>query len=108
MSEQNVELVRRGFEHFVATGEPAWDALHEVYYHDIMDGRRYRDHADQQRCSGRSAYGADLRVPRRKDVPLGPISITARRCGRRASQSRGQVPVSGVRPRSAKACSRPC
>jgi ketosteroid isomerase-like protein len=48
MSEQNVELVRRGFEHFLATGEPAWDTLHEhveVRDHDIMDGREYHGHA---------------------------------------------------------------
>jgi ketosteroid isomerase-like protein len=52
MSERNVELVRRGFEHFVATGEPAWDTLHEdvdVSDHDIMDGRDYRGHADVRR-----------------------------------------------------------
>jgi ketosteroid isomerase-like protein len=52
MSEQNVDLVRRGFEHFVATGEPAWDTLHEhveVRDHDIMDGREYRGHADVRR-----------------------------------------------------------
>ena len=28
----------------------------------------------------------------------GAFSITPRRCGRQASQSRGQVPVAGVRP----------
>jgi ketosteroid isomerase-like protein len=47
-----VDLVRRGFEHFVATGEPAWDTLHEhveVRDHDIMDGREYRGHADVRR-----------------------------------------------------------
>jgi ketosteroid isomerase-like protein len=52
MSEQNVELVRRGFEHFLLTGEPAWDTLHEnveVLDHDIMDGREYRGHADVRR-----------------------------------------------------------
>ncbi|MEA2313344.1 MAG: hypothetical protein QOI03_36 [Solirubrobacteraceae bacterium] len=52
MSQQNVDLVRRGFEHFVATGEPAWDTLHEhveVRDHDIMDGREYRGHADVRR-----------------------------------------------------------
>ena len=52
MSQENVELVRSGFEHFVATGEPAWDTLHgevEVYDHDIMDGREYRGHADVRR-----------------------------------------------------------
>jgi len=52
ISEQNVELVQRGFEHFVATGEPAWETLHEhveVYDHDIMDGREYRGHADVRR-----------------------------------------------------------
>jgi ketosteroid isomerase-like protein len=52
MSRENVELVRNGFEHFVATGEPAWDTLHEqveVRDHDIMDGREYRGHADVRR-----------------------------------------------------------
>jgi ketosteroid isomerase-like protein len=52
MSEQNVELVRRGFEHFLETGEPAWDTLHEhveARDHDIMDGREYRGHADVRR-----------------------------------------------------------
>jgi hypothetical protein len=52
MSQENVELVRKGFEHFLATGEPAWDTLHEqveVYDHDIMDGRDYRGHADVRR-----------------------------------------------------------
>jgi ketosteroid isomerase-like protein len=49
MSEQNVDLVRKGFEHFLATGEPAWDALHErveARDHDIIDGREYHGHAD--------------------------------------------------------------
>ena len=52
MSEENVELVRKLSEHFVATGEPAWDMLHEhveVRDHDIMDGREYRGHADVRR-----------------------------------------------------------
>jgi ketosteroid isomerase-like protein len=52
MSRENVELVRVGFEHFIATGEPAWDTLHEqveVHDHDIMDGREYRGHADVRR-----------------------------------------------------------
>jgi ketosteroid isomerase-like protein len=52
MSEQNVELVRKGFEHFLTTGEPAWDTLHEqveAHDHDIMDGRAYRGHADVRR-----------------------------------------------------------
>jgi ketosteroid isomerase-like protein len=52
MSEQNVELVRRAFEHFLATGEPAWDTLHErveARDHDIMDGREYRGHDDVRR-----------------------------------------------------------
>lgn len=52
MSEQNVDLVRKGFEHFLATGEPAWDTLHErveARDHDIMDGREYRGHDDVRR-----------------------------------------------------------
>jgi ketosteroid isomerase-like protein len=52
MSEQNVELIRRGFEHFLVTGEPAWDTLDEQVEardHDIMDGREYRGHAGVQR-----------------------------------------------------------
>jgi ketosteroid isomerase-like protein len=68
MSEQNVELVRRGFEHFVATGEPAWDTLHEhveVRDHDIMDGSEYHGHADVRRwlfedwASAWSEYSAE-------------------------------------------------
>ena len=52
MSAENVELVRNGLEHFVATGEPAWDTLSEhveVRDHDIMDGREYRGHGDVRR-----------------------------------------------------------
>jgi ketosteroid isomerase-like protein len=52
MSQENVELVRRGLEHLIATGQPAWDTLHEqveVRDHDIMDGREYRGHADVRR-----------------------------------------------------------
>jgi ketosteroid isomerase-like protein len=68
MSRQNVDLVRRGFEHFVATGEPAWDTLHEhveVRDHDIMDGREYHGHADVRRwlfedwASAWSEYSAE-------------------------------------------------
>jgi ketosteroid isomerase-like protein len=52
MSKQNVELIRRGFEHFMATGEPAWDTLDEQVEardHDIMDGREYQGHAGVRR-----------------------------------------------------------
>ena len=52
MAQQNVELVRRSLEHFVATGEPLWEEVDEeveVYDHDIMDGREYRGHADVRR-----------------------------------------------------------
>jgi ketosteroid isomerase-like protein len=52
MSQQNVDLVRRGTEHFATTGEPLWETLDpqvEVRDHDIMDGREYRGHADVRR-----------------------------------------------------------
>jgi ketosteroid isomerase-like protein len=48
----NVELVRRGWEHFLATGEPEWDTVDEeveAYDHDIFDGRDYRGHAGIRR-----------------------------------------------------------
>ena len=66
---ENVELVRRGAEHFVATGEPLWETLHEqveVRDHDIMDGREYRGHADVRRwlyedwASAWAAFSAEL------------------------------------------------
>jgi ketosteroid isomerase-like protein len=47
MSDENMELVQAALGHFVATGEPPWDALHEdieVYDHDIMDAGEYRGH----------------------------------------------------------------
>jgi len=48
MSDENVNMVRRALERFIATGEPPWDALHEdveVHDHDIMDAGDYRGHA---------------------------------------------------------------
>jgi|ERR1700730_31975 len=47
MSDENIELVQAASEHFVATGEPLWDALHEdieVHDHDILDAGEYRGH----------------------------------------------------------------
>jgi hypothetical protein len=43
-----VELARRGVEHFMQTGEQAWDLVDEeveVHDHDILDAREYRGHA---------------------------------------------------------------
>ena len=47
MSQENVEIVRQSLERFVATGQPAWDTLHEeieVHDHDILDADEYRGH----------------------------------------------------------------
>jgi ketosteroid isomerase-like protein len=52
MASTNVELVRRGFDHFIANGEPDWALLHEeieTYDHDIMDAGEYRGHAGHRR-----------------------------------------------------------
>jgi ketosteroid isomerase-like protein len=48
MSQDNVEIVRRGFEHFIATGEPLWETLDEevvIRDHDIPDSGDYRGYA---------------------------------------------------------------
>ena len=48
MSQANVEIVRRGFEHFMATGEPLWETLDEeivVRDHDIPDSGDCRGYA---------------------------------------------------------------
>ena len=45
MSQENVELARRGVEHFMATGEQLWEQAHEdfeIHDHDILDAREYR------------------------------------------------------------------
>ena len=94
MSEQNVELVRRGFEHFLATGEPAWDTLHEhveVRDHDIMDGREYRGHADVRRwlfedwASAWSEYSAEpeeyIDVDAERVIAVFRIKATGRASG---------------------------
>jgi hypothetical protein len=52
MSQENVELVQRGWEHFLATGEPEWDTVDEeveAYDHDIFDGRDSRGHVGIRR-----------------------------------------------------------
>jgi ketosteroid isomerase-like protein len=52
MSEANVEIVRRGTEQFMATGEPPWEIIDEgveVYDHDTPDQGDYRGHAGYAR-----------------------------------------------------------
>jgi ketosteroid isomerase-like protein len=47
MSAENVDLVRRSFEHFLATGAPQWSlqaADIEIHDHDILDAGEYRGH----------------------------------------------------------------
>ena len=48
MSQENVEIVRRGLEHFIATGEPLWETLDEdivIRDHDIPDSSDYHGYA---------------------------------------------------------------
>ena len=52
MSQENVELVQRGWEHFMATGEPLWEEVHEdfeIHDHDILDAHEYRGRAGYAR-----------------------------------------------------------
>jgi ketosteroid isomerase-like protein len=47
MSQENVELAQDALREFAASGEPAWELLHdevEVHDHDIMDAGEYRGH----------------------------------------------------------------
>jgi ketosteroid isomerase-like protein len=47
MSQENVEVVRRGWERYLATGEPPWDLFDEsveVHDHDTPDQGDYRGH----------------------------------------------------------------
>jgi ketosteroid isomerase-like protein len=47
MSRENVDRVKEFFGRFAASGEPAWDALHEsieVHDHDLLDASDYRGH----------------------------------------------------------------
>jgi ketosteroid isomerase-like protein len=52
MSQENVDIIRRGFETFLATGEPPWaifDEAVEVTDHDTPDQGTYRGHAGYAR-----------------------------------------------------------
>ncbi|HWX96915.1 MAG TPA: nuclear transport factor 2 family protein [Solirubrobacteraceae bacterium] len=52
MSDENVELLRRGFDRFMTTGEPPWEIFDdevEVYDHDTPDQGAYRGHAGYAR-----------------------------------------------------------
>ena len=47
MSQENVEIARQAFEHFVRTGAQQWEAIDpevQVYDHDIPDAGTYRGH----------------------------------------------------------------
>ena len=48
MSQENVEIARRGFEHLLATGEPLWASIApdiEVQDHNSPDQDVYEGHA---------------------------------------------------------------
>jgi ketosteroid isomerase-like protein len=48
MSQENVQIVQRGLEHLMATGESLWEGFDEdvrVHDHDTMDQGEYRGHA---------------------------------------------------------------
>jgi ketosteroid isomerase-like protein len=47
MPQNNVEIARKAFEHFLRTGEPDWERIDsevEVHDHDIPDAGTYRGH----------------------------------------------------------------
>ena|SRR5687767_7053297 len=55
MSQENVELVRRGYEHFLATGEPLWSAIAadvEAHDHGSPDQSAYEGHVGLSRWLG--------------------------------------------------------
>jgi len=44
MSQQNVDRVQAAFEHFLRTGEPHWESMHEdveLHDHDLIDAHEY-------------------------------------------------------------------
>lgn len=49
MSQQKVEIVQQAYAHFAATGEPAWNTVHEeveIHDHDLtLDASEHRGHA---------------------------------------------------------------
>jgi ketosteroid isomerase-like protein len=48
VSQENVEIAQRGFEHFIATREPLWETLVEniaIRDHDIPDSGEYQGYA---------------------------------------------------------------
>lgn len=48
MSQENVEIIRRGMEYFKRTGEWLWEVIDpaiEIYDHDVPDGDVFRGHA---------------------------------------------------------------
>jgi ketosteroid isomerase-like protein len=52
VSQESVEIVQRGTEQFMATGEPPWEMIDEgveVYDHDTPDQGDYRGHAGYAR-----------------------------------------------------------
>jgi ketosteroid isomerase-like protein len=52
VSDRNVEVVRRGLQHFLATGEPDWETTAddvEIHDHDIPDRGEYRGRAGVRR-----------------------------------------------------------
>ncbi len=80
MSQENVEIVERGFEYFFATGEVPWDVFDEnveIYDHDTPDQGGYRGHAGYARWLGDwGAAWADWSMEVEQHIDAGDSVVT--------------------------------
>ena len=59
MSQENVEIVRRGFEHFIATGEFLPETLHADFVWDMSTFRGWPDRQTYSGIEGATEFNAD-------------------------------------------------
>jgi ketosteroid isomerase-like protein len=103
MSQANVELIRRGFEHFAATGEPIWDDFAEtieIRDHQSPDQEHYVGHDGWRRwIADWSAAWTDWNVDVEDIVEAGDSILVLIHHTARGSSTRPGSP-SRARPRS--------
>ncbi len=59
MSEENVEIVRRSYEHFVATGEFLAETMHDDFVWDMSTFRGWPDRQSYSGIEGATEFNAD-------------------------------------------------
>ena len=95
MSQENVEIVRRGIDHFMRTDEHLWETIDsevEIHEHDVPDAGVYRGHAGWLKWEDQfDSLWEDIAVEPEEYIDAGGDRVVT--VLRMRAQGRGGIPV---------------